>query len=747
MAQTTTSSAISASSSDSQNRAGAPVTPLSDEQVVDIRKFRLTKDAQELSAWVKKEYTSARAARSSKQQQWVLNLSMFYGRQWLEATSKLLPGGYDNKLFVPRKPNYSRRITVNKTRSFIRREISKFISQSPDATVVPASGEDQDVAAAYAGEQVWDSLSSSKHYEQKFARAVWWMCLTGNGFIKTQWDPALVNPMNPADQGNIAFGPVTPFHLFVPDLREEEIEDQPYVIHAYTKPVGWVRQYFAQELEGVEIKPSTTSAQDIVQAGYLNLTTSKEPDSCVVYEMWVKPGGHKLLPNGGVIIQVDDTLVSVLIDGMPYEHCQYPFAHLKHVPSGTFYADSPLVDTNQLQKEYNSIRSEISEAGRRMARPQLIAMEGSIDPSKMTNEPGSIITYRPGTAAPQPIPLSPLPQYYVEQQETIQADWEDITGQHDASTGDAPAGLSAGTAINYLQEQDNQFLTPQYKSVEYAVEKIAKQALTLFCQYVDVPRKIQTVGADESFNTSMLVGSDLKNGLDIRIEPGTSVAKSQAAKSAQVMQWFTVGLIQQDVALELLEIGGPQRVIDYVSAAKRKAQRENIKMKMLDPMSIQQLQMQQQMELQMQPPQPNANGQLVGDGQDPSALVLSSMTQPGQPGQAPAQLPIIPVDDFDEHAVHVQAHTAFMMSQEYEMLPYEVKQQFVLHRNLHVQAMTQVSLQNFLSSMPSDGSTGDAPPSNAVPTPQAQATSPGASMAANGAAPQQVPDETGASNG
>lgn len=739
MARNSTSSAISASStSDPMNAAGSPVVPVNSDTAFDIQKFRLTKDAQELSAWVKHEYTKARAARSSKQQQWVLNLSFFYGRQWLEATSKLLPGGYDNKLFVPRKPNYARRLTVNKTRSFVRREISKFISQSPDALVVPATGEDQDVAAAYAGEQVWDSLASSKQYEQKLARAIWWMVLSGNGFVKTQWDNSMTDPLNPAQQGNICFGPVTPFHLFVPDLREEEIEDQPYIIHAYTKPVGWIRQYFAHELEGISIQPSTTSANDIVQAGYLNITTSQEPDSCVVYECWVKPGGHKLLPNGGVIIQVDDTLVSVMPDGMPYAHGQYPFAHFKHIPSGTFYADSPLVDTNQLQKEYNQIRSEISEAGRRMARPQLIAMEGSIDPSKMTNEPGSIITYRPGTAAPQPIPLSPLPQYYVEQQETIQADWEDITGQHDASTGNVPAGLTAGTAINYLQEQDNQFLTPQYKSVEYATEKIAKQALTLFSQYVDIPRKIQTVGADEAFNTIMLTGADLKNGLDIRIEPGTSVAKSQAAKSAQVMQWFTVGLIQQDVALELLEIGGPQRVIDYVSAAKRKAQRENIKMKMLTPEAIQQAAMMSQAQGMIAPPQPNQNGQMVGDGQDPSAIVQAGMLTPGQ---AP-QTPVVPVDDFDEHAVHVQSHTAFMMSQEYEMLPFEVKQEFVKHRNLHIQAMNQVSLQNFLQAMPTDGSQGAPPQSNDVPTPQAQA---GATLSANGAAPQTAPDETGAS--
>jgi hypothetical protein len=64
--------------------------------------------------------------------------------------------------------------------------------------------------------------------------------VTGNGFIKTEWDPDWPTRVRP--EGDIKYSSnVTPFHLFIPDLREQEIEDQPFIITAYTRPVDWVQ--------------------------------------------------------------------------------------------------------------------------------------------------------------------------------------------------------------------------------------------------------------------------------------------------------------------------------------------------------------------------------------------------------------------------------------------------------------------------------------------------------------------------
>jgi len=555
------------------------------EDGLDLEKFRETKEGQQLVAWVQSEWQKAKTARTQKQLQWFHNMAMFYGHQWVEQTRGRFPEDYRDKLFTPRKPYYHQRKTINRTRSYVRWEMSKLLSSFPTAQAIPASSEDEDQRAAFAAEQAWTSISESKKLRYHMSRAMWWTIITGNGFIKTHWDPYCKDKVS-GQMGDIKFGHVTPFHLFVPDIREQDIEDQPFVINAYTKTVEWAEYYFAKELGNIKLSPSTSAANQIIDEAYLNLGNSKAPDSVIVYETWVKPGAHKLLPEGGVIITIDDVLVALYRDGFPYQHGMYPFTKFEHIPTATFYADSPIVDLSQLQKEYNQLRSEIAEAGRRMAKPQLIAPMGSIVPSKITNEPGLVIQYKPGMAAPQPLPLQPLPQYYLDQQDRVLNDWIDISGEREVSRGDTPPGVTSGTAISYLQEASNQYLTPQFQSLEQGIEKIATSTIELFVQYVDIPRKIRTVGADGAFDTMLLKGADVASGTDIRVEPGSSFAKSKAAQEARVMDMFAVGIIDQPTALKMLEVGGVQKIMDSLSVAERKAQRENIKMKMLTPQDI-----------------------------------------------------------------------------------------------------------------------------------------------------------------
>lgn len=711
-------------------------TRLPENDDFDIKKFRESSEAEKLVAWVQEEWAKAKSGRQRKQLQWFTNMAMFYGQQWVEQTRNSMPTGYRDLLTTPRKPYYHQRKIINRTRSFVRWELSKLVSQVPTATAVPASSEDQDQRSAYAAEQAWVSISEAKRLRYHYGRAAWWTIITGNGFIKTQWDTTCVDKLT-GEAGDIKYGSVTPFHLFVPDLREQDIEDQPFVINAYTKPVDWCYYYFKDELEGKSLTPSVASANQILDEAYLNLEAARAPDSCIVYETWVKPGATKLLPEGGVIVSVDNILISVTRDGLPYTHGQYPFTKFEHIPTSTFYADSPLVDLNELQREYNKLRSEIAEAGKRMAKPMLVAQRGAIIPSAITNEPGQVIEYRPGMPPPQPMQLSPLPQYYVEQQDRVLMDWVDISGEREVLRGNAPAGVTAGTAINYLQEAANQYLTPQYQSIEQGYEKLAGQTIELFVQYVDMPRKIRTIGADGAFDTMLLQGSDIVSGTDIRIEPGSSVGKSRAAQEAKYMDMFAVGLLDQPKALQLMEIGGAQKITDTLNVAEKKAQRENMKMKMLNVEDINAA----TEEHRMQTMQKLAE-------MSPEVLDDPEIQQELQTLVAP---PLIPVDDFDVHEVHIEVHNRFRMGQEYELLPQEIKEQYDQHVAQHEQLQQQAMMMKFLEQIPGDGTEEGGPPAEGdpmeVPLESPESGSPGDMMAANGAVPDMAPDTEGATNG
>ena len=653
---------------------------------IDVAAFRESDEGKKLVAWANEEFNRCRTAKLPKQRQWYINMSMVFGQQWLQIATGSSPS-VQGKLSVQQAPRHQRRKTINRLRSFVRTEHSKFLSTLPNIVAVPSTAEDEDVRSAFAAEQTLMHYFETKKFRREYSSAIWWMIMTGNGFIKTWWDQSreVEMPNGGVDFGDVEFRKITPFNIFVPELREREIEDQPYVIEARVRPLSWAKSFYSEQLKDVDLTPSTNSSNTIMDEGYLGVQKSSNGlDSVIVYEFWVKPGTTNLMPNGGFFVMVEDVLVDYY-DGLPYSHKKFPYTKVEHLFNDTFWADSPLVDLIPIQKEINEVRTDLAVAARRMGNPQLVAAQNSIVPSKMTNEPGAIILYRPGLPAPTPLTMAQLPQYVLEQEDRSIRDMEDISGQHDVSRGQAPAGVTAGTALQYLGERDDNYLTPQYQGIEDAMENVAKQVLLLFQQFVDIKRKIKVIGLDGAFDTLLLSGADIEGGTDVRVEPGTAIGQSQAAKQAQVFDLVSLGIIPPDQALKMLEIGGPQKVLDLMSAAERKAQRENMKMKSFkdDPSAI---------ETFNQDIMEQAVGMLPPMSPEEMMGALQEMQS--------ALPPVVAVDDFDVHEVHIETHNRFRMSQEYETLPDEVKDQFDKHVAWHQQMGGQQMEQMLMSQMP-----------------------------------------------
>jgi hypothetical protein len=622
-------------------------------------------------AWIKEQYNNMKTARVTVQRQWYINLSMYYGRQYLEAISSY---GVQ-KLMTPAAPKHRVRQTVNLIRPMIRTEIARMTSQKPTATSTPATTSDDDMFAAQAAEQVWEYLQQRRRFQQKMVRNAFWTAICGVGFIKTWWDADLIDPSTldattkQPIQGDVCFGVSTPFNVFIPDLLEQDIEDQPYVFEAYTKSVEWVKEFW-----GLETTPSVASRNELIDTSYFEKggTNDAKPDSVLVIEAWVKKGGCKEYPEGGMFTIVGDELVS---SAPLYNHGEFPYAKFEHIPTGKFYSDSVLVDINPLQRGYNRIKSQVTESLNRMARPQLLSPKGAIDPNKVTSEPGLIIEYLPFGNKPEPLPMQAIPSYVLEEMDRLRSEMEDISGQHAVSTGQAPgSGVTAATAISFLQERDDSMMGTTYDSIEAGVEKIARHSLQLVVDYWDMPRIIGTTGLDQSFDALELKGTDVANGKNIRVEGGSSLPSSKAARQALLMDMVKLGIISGDQFLDMLEIGGTKNITDLVRVDLRQAQRENLKMKRVT---------QDEWMQYMSGIQRAASQGGVGTTDPNTGMPI---VDPSVPATYP---PMVPVNEWDNHQVHIQTHNNYRKSQEFDTLPDFVKDQFSRHVNLHMMALGQ----------------------------------------------------------
>lgn len=640
-----------------------------------------SKQKKKLVDFVKQEFAKSKNDRWKEECQWYLNLAFYFGKQNIQ--TQHVGGSRQFRLYTPPAPYYRARPIVNKIRPLMRTEMSKLTAQRPNAFVIPSSSDERDLYAANAAEQIWDSLYRQKNIHKLIRRAVFWSSITGNGFIKSWWDDDKEDIVS--DQmGDICYESITPFHFFVPDLKEVELENQPYVIHAANRDFENLKLLYGGNL--------TSSKEDHEQleeslSNVMGINTGKKNrDTILTLEMWVKPNQCKLWPSGGMITVAGNDILAIT-DGMPYEHKQYPFAHLQHIETGKFYADSVITDLVPLQREYNRTRGQIIESKNRMAKPQLAAEIGSIDTTKVTSEPGQIIQYRPGFQPPLPIPLQNLPNYVLEEQDRIRDDMDEIAGQHEVSRGQVPPGVTAATAISYLQEQDESKLSYTYDSLEECLEKIAYQTLIYVKMYWDTPRKVKVTGLDGSFDVLAFEGSDLRDNTDIRIEAGSALPTSRAAKQAFIMDLMKMGFIDPNKGLEVMEIGGINKIYEQIQVDVRQAQRENLKMAQATQEMIDQDKYVKLNELFQEPyyQQALANGMIM-EGPEGDLMDLTPTLQGGMP--EPIDLPlIVPVNTWDDHRIHIERHNNYRKSQSFDQLSPEAKKLFESHVNAHVGAI------------------------------------------------------------
>lgn len=581
-------------------------------------------DDLDLLDWCQGRLTRARSDRLAFERQWILNLAFFFGKQNVQWVGSGLTGtinGYD-RLIEPPVPPWRVRLVINKIRTIVRHELSKVTKENPRAFVIPASTEDKDLAAARAGEGIYEWLHRVLELKKVIRRAEFWSVITGIGFIKDWYDPESLDEAGV--KGKIFAEPVSPFHLFVPDLEEEELEKQPWVCHVLGKDPEWVKATYKKDVQ-------TDSESAPLDSRFLQaIGVTKQKNTLVsVKEMWIKPCPK--FKEGAVVVWAGEQILAKTFK-WPFSHRQYPFTSLGAIPTGRFYPDSVVTDLIPLQKEYNRTRSQIVEAKNRMAKPQLIAPRGSVDPNKITTEPGLIIQYTPGFAEPKPLPLQNLPSYVIQEVERIQVDMNDLSSQHEVTKGQTPPGVSAATAISYLQEADDSKLKSAVDMLEEGVEKLGRHLLCHVKDFWTAERKIQVLGSNGTWEAYEFSNSNIAGNTDLRIEAGSAQPVSRAAKQAFIMELMKNGYVPPERGLRYLDMAETAKLYDELQVDVRQAGRENLKI-------IQ-----------------------------------------GVP---------VDVNDFDNHQVHLTEHNNFCKTQEFENADEEYKQWMMMHRTMHRQRIAQ----------------------------------------------------------
>ena len=481
--------------------------------------YQPTEEDKKLITLVGDRFRAAADARRVHEGTFFESLAFYLGNQFVEWS----PGKASLKsLRDPRNP-YRVYDATNKIKPKVLKLLARATQSKPDASVAPLTQSETDVASAA------QSRSLLSHFDRKFGserqtRQIFKYSLTTTtAFIKGMWDASLDADVPVYDDMNNVVGSerapvgdmveeIIPFAEVYPDPKAREWEKATWLIHAKVRPLSYIQERYTNGnyVEG----ESSEGAAGLVETRLSSVVGDLQRDgtptgknAAIVKEMWEKPTaaypeGRLVTVAGGILLRDDP---------WPLQHYkEFPFSWCEFESGlGSIWGLNAVSNLISPQRSYNRANSRIQQHVNTAWGKLLVPKGAEIGANAFDSaRPNEVIYYQPGLGVPQHIEAPALPPFLMDVLRITDSDMQDISGIHDVSNGQAPPGVTAGNAIEMLQESDSSQMADAIGNLESFVVRRAELRLAIARQYYKEPRliSVQDVSQDGSTGAQMMEG-------------------------------------------------------------------------------------------------------------------------------------------------------------------------------------------------------------------------------------------------
>lgn len=621
---------------------------------------------EQYAQFVNGEYQRRQAERMPFELTWRLNMEYVNGNQYLDINP--LNQSLEE---IPKFYSHQEREVFNQLGSITETRISRLTRSRPLFKTRPASGDDKDISASKISSMLLSSTWNDQDMNDAYSLFVAWLEFTGTALWKPVWstrkgrviysgllpkDPNVLQDEltkdgseTPQDQGQNPFmqdqqqmeiregdidTAVVPAHEFFPDSSyRNDLKRCRSVIHA--------RAYHIDEIEdmwGVRVEPEDVDVMTLQRStssgglGYAGTTfrsgVAKLKDHAVLKEYYEMPS--KRFPKGRFIVVAGEKTLHA--GPMPYMlgadgDVQYPFilCTLINQP-GTLWGRTIIERCIPIQRRYNAFRNRKAEYLNLVAIGQWTEPDGSIDDdTELNNQPGNIIRYRAMNGAkPEPVIFPSLPASFENEEQTLLAEFTAISGVSELSRfSSAPSGVKSGRALGIAAEQDDTRLSATSTNIANSMVQLGKYWIRLYRQFVKEPRILRNVGSNRDVEVRQWLASDLRSD-DVILDNAAALAESPTQRRAMVFDLLAAGLFNRD-EISNLSVEGKQKVMEMLEYGHWETENE-------DMFWLQ---------------------------RNRAKRENDQITQQGIP---------VPIMDYDDHVVHIEAHNRFRMNIEYDQL-------------------------------------------------------------------------------
>ena len=514
-------------------------------------------DVQELE----KRFREYREARAVIEPEWFLNSAFYIGQQWLYWNR----AGY---LDLPAIPKNRKTPVDNRILPIVTARAARKVKNRPNFVATPFTGSEEDVEAAQVTEKVMQYDWVYLELQQKLFQAILFAEIVSAGFWKIYWDgtkgqskdflfqedgtplthqetgmpieqshaeeilggelPPELTAKSVA-QGDVCVEVVSPFNFF-PDPLATSMQECGSAFEEKLRSPEYVKERYGKDLEADT--PVPVGPVESRLFGSLLATGNTGTYKAVkVYEYWEKP--NPKFRNGRRVVWAKDQILeedTSPLDPMPY----VMFSGVK-VPNRFW----PTAITSQLrgpQAGLNLINQQVEENAKRLGNPALLASrQANVEYFGVAGERVSYDSTVTDAVPKYLVPPS-MPQYVLQQREKYEQSLIEISGLHEVSNATVPAGVTAASAINLLQEADDTRIGPEIQDMEFALSQAGTKIVRLRANFNTDERILRIAGEDENWDILAFKNTMMGEEPTVECQAGSAMPRSQAAKQAAILE-------------------------------------------------------------------------------------------------------------------------------------------------------------------------------------------------------------------
>jgi hypothetical protein len=403
---------------------------------------------------------------------------------------------------------------------------------------------------------------------------------------------------------------------------------------------------------------------------YYELPCEDYPDGLLVVMLGKKP--EHFVKAGPLPYAYDND------DGSRTPFLPYVFFPQNEVP-GSAWPKTVANDIAPKQAQRNNYEAYVMAWAKRMANAVWVVGQGS-NVRNLTGQMGQIIEWnttlgahgKPSREAGQPITPG-----IVEMMQRIDHEMDEIAIVSEVMSGNRPAGISAGIALQILKERGETQFGPMFVKWNHAEAQWARQALAIAKQFWTEERLRKIKGRDGEWEVQKFLGSDLRAGIDVLPEAGVAMPKStmtDRAEAAELVQMGAINMADPDAQIAMLRLFGKQSLFrPTMEKDAKRAIMENEAFRQLaaDPRLAQ---LNPALLMAMQ-----AETQMIAASAGPVAALASLEMKFAEVGvPLPKLKPAI-----DGHAIHAKEHRDEAKGEGFDKWPPVVQFIFEVHISAH----------------------------------------------------------------